>query len=166
MAIIDPALGFKPVKAANMFQTFKVDASTAVYRNGPISISAGYAVNSDVTPAALGGVAGIAMHHVDAANTTDTDVIVCIDPDAEYEVNGDIAASLTDIGKYVLLKSVGSSGDMSTATVDITNATVTKTAEMPFIVVGLPLNTTNSATNLKVRVKLVNPQFDYGIPSV
>jgi len=165
MAIQDPAMGFVPKTMPKFYSTFKVaaDAAAKIYKFAPISIDGGYAIPSDVTPAAIGGVMGIAMHHVDATPGEVKELTVCTDPDVIYEVNGDTAGVITDVGGWVLLKTVAGNdaNDLSTATVDLP-ALTSPTAETNFKVVGISQTVTNASTTNKVLVKMVGGAWESG----
>lgn len=166
MAILDEALGFIPKSKPKFYQNFKVSATLAskIYKNAPVTVTAGYLVPAAVT----GQVTGIALEHMDVTPGEIVDVAVCIDPDQIYEVNGDAKGDITDIGKYCAIKTVAGSNDHSTATVDVTNATATVTADTPFLIVDFVSRKVTDAAasaNLKVLVKLVEPEFDKGFPA-
>ena len=159
-------LGFVAKSEIKQFRTLQCAAALGakIYANSPVKIVAGYVVNAADT----GEVAGIAQHHQDASPGEIRSMIVATDPDTIYEATGDQAAVRADIGKFVGVTAASDgtgSNDRSTSILEVSAATDTVTADLPYVIVGLPEVVENVTTNLRVLVKLVEPALDKGFPA-
>ena len=162
--ILDEALGFVPQSKIPSYSTFRVaaDNTLKIFKYSPVIVSGGYAIIA----AATGGVAGIALNHVDANNGSITEIPVCTDASQVFRVKANVVGDITDVGKYVAIIAHTGNNDQSNCTVDITNSTATPTADTPFLVVGWDDNRVTDAAdsaNLFCLVKMAIPQFDMGL---
>jgi len=162
--ILDEAMGFVPQSKLPSYSNFTVavDNTLKIYKYSPVLISGGYCIMAEAT----GGCAGIALHHVDAANGALASIAVCTDPSQVFRVKANAVGDITDVGKWVKIIAHTGNNDQSDATVDIAGAVTTPTADTPFIVVGWDsdrVTDADASADYWCLVKMAIPQFEMGL---